>query len=376
MLENRKNRILVVDDEPSIRKAIQMSLQAKNYIVEVAVDGSEAILKNGQHPFDLAILDLVLPNANGLEILRALRKDAPDLLAVIITGSGSLQSSIEAIELEVSAYIEKPLRMDSILKAVFKGLHDKAKKEDMVREQVEALSKELCGDISIDKTASYYIHQVNNPLTSILGYAELAMMSTDSPDSLHECLTQIIESSEKIKSINRAFLKTGSNLHGLIEHIDPVSILDQCLKEFEATFRLKRIAVSASTTHSKAGISGNRFELEQVFKNLMANAIDALEGYAEKTLHIETEIPASYHHMLIHIQDNGCGIPEETLKDIFQLKFTTKPKGNGIGLYIVRELIRRMNGDILVESVVGKGTKFTLKLPVSDSFGVQNFIRY
>jgi len=364
MTENKGNRILVVDDEPSIRKAIQMSLRARNYIVDVAADGSEGIQMNRRHLFDLAILDLALPDTDGLEVLRALRKDAPDLLAVIITGSGSLESSIEAIELEVVAYIEKPLRLQSILEAVSKGPQNRTKKEDSIRERVKTLSKELCGDIPIDRTASYYIHQVNNPLANILGYAELAMISTDRPESLHQYLTRIIESSEKINSINRAFLRTGRDLHGSIEQIDPGPILDQCLQGFEANFRLKGIAVNANTAHSKATVSGNRFELEQILKNLIANAIDALEGYVEKTLRVEIEVPEPRRHALIHVQDNGCGIPEDALKSIFQPEFTTKPNGNGIGLHIARELARRMGGDIRVESVAGKGAKFTLKLPV------------
>lgn len=364
MSGEKRNRILVVDNEPSIRKAIQMSLQARNYTVDVAADGSEGTHMNRRHPYDLVILDLVLPSANGLEILRALRKDAPDILAVIITINDSLTSSIEAIELEVAAYIEKPLRMQSILEAVSKGFHNKAKKGLLIRKQVKSLSKKLREDIPFDQTSSHNTHQVNSPNTTIFGNAELAMMATDSPELLHQYLARIIKSSEKINSINRAFLRSGKNLHGSIEHFDPNIILHQCLQDFEAITSLMGIAVKVPTAYHKVTVSGNRFEFELILNNLLANAIDALEEYDEKTLRIEVEVPDFHHHMLIHIQDNGRGIPEEKMDTIFQPKFTTKPNGNGIGLHITRELLLRMEGDIQVESVVGNGAKFSLKLPI------------
>lgn len=121
-------RILIVEDDSSIRKALTMGLSAKQYEVDSAPDGISGGYKGEQNPYDVLITDLNLPGDNGLEVIRKTKMRNPDIVSIIITGRGSMESSIEAIRLEVAAYLEKPVSMKTVENAVKKGLEKRKKK--------------------------------------------------------------------------------------------------------------------------------------------------------------------------------------------------------------------------------------------------------
>lgn len=108
---------------------------------------------------------------------------------------------------------------------------------------------------------------------------------------------------------------------------------------------------------------GDQFGLEQVIKNLVLNAVDAMDGRTEKTLTITVTPPTNSATVGFIIEDTGCGIREEILSKIFEPYFTDKHNGNGLGLEIIKNIVEKHSGEVLVESQVGTGSKFTIRLP-------------
>ena len=121
-------RILVIDDEASIRKALQIGLDSANYQVDLASDGESGILLGKNQAYDVVIADLSLPDITGLEVIKKIKNATPDIIPIIITGNGSMQSSLEAIRLEVSDYLEKPLNLENVKDAISRGVK---KREEM-----------------------------------------------------------------------------------------------------------------------------------------------------------------------------------------------------------------------------------------------------
>ncbi len=115
-------RILVVDDEPSIRDLLSKTLALAEYEVDLAPDGKTAIERLRIVPYDLLITDLRMPGVDGLSVIREGRRLRPDLPVIIITGYSTEASAIEAVNLGVSGYLTKPFRVPRVLAAAAKAL--------------------------------------------------------------------------------------------------------------------------------------------------------------------------------------------------------------------------------------------------------------
>ena len=105
--------------------------------------------------------------------------------------------------------------------------------------------------------------------------------------------------------------------------------------------------------------------LEQVFKNLILNAIDAMDGCRGKRLNIRTELDSSGNHARIQVQDTGCGVAEPILEKLFTPYFSSKPNGNGLGLAVVKNVVKQHKGSVSVQSIENKGATFTVCLPLA-----------
>jgi len=140
-------RILVVDDDESIRKTLATILEEEGYVVDTAENGKEAIKKSNAKFYNLALIDIRLPDIEGTKLLTALKETSPPMVKIIITGYPSLQNAVEAVNKGADAYILKPFNIDNVLNIVREHLEKQreAKKysEEKVTEFIETRVKEL-----------------------------------------------------------------------------------------------------------------------------------------------------------------------------------------------------------------------------------------
>jgi len=129
-------RILVVEDEAPIRKALQMGLTSKDYSVDLASDGASGILLGREKNYDILITDLCLPDINGIEVIEKIKHSLPEIIPIVITGRGDMQSSLEAIRVEVSDYLEKPLSLSSIKTSIARGIKRRSAKREAIENQL------------------------------------------------------------------------------------------------------------------------------------------------------------------------------------------------------------------------------------------------
>lgn len=211
-------------------------------------------------------------------------------------------------------------------------------------------------------------HEINNPLNYIKSGKEILKMITEQEnseiiikdkDTFETVLDGIDLGVDKIMNITKslgAFTTTSDKLDNRVylNKIldDTLTILDHDLKN--------RIQVIREYADKEAYVTGNEGKLYQVFSNLITNSIHAIEGSGEITI----STTETKEQVLISIADSGSGISEEVINKIFDPFFTTKEqgKGTGLGLSIVYNIIKDLNGDIEIDSTVGKGTTVTIKL--------------
>jgi DNA-binding NtrC family response regulator len=140
-------RILIVDDDESIRKTIEAVLKQEKYIVETAANGREAIEKSKANFYNLALIDIRLPDMEGTKLLAAIKDTTPKMVKIIVTGYPTLQNAIEAVNEGADGYILKPMKIDQMLKKIKEHLkkQEKNKKysEQKVTEFIETRAKEL-----------------------------------------------------------------------------------------------------------------------------------------------------------------------------------------------------------------------------------------
>jgi len=140
-------RILVIDDDENIRTVFRMNLESRGYTVETASNGEEAIRKAGERPYQLALIDIKLPDIEGTELLKVLAKVAPTMKRMIVTGFPTLQNAIKAVNQGADMYVLKPVRMEDLFRKVEELLEshrDEAEYgEKKVEEYIEAKAREL-----------------------------------------------------------------------------------------------------------------------------------------------------------------------------------------------------------------------------------------
>jgi DNA-binding NtrC family response regulator len=141
------NRILVIDDDASIRDVLTAVLEREGYLVDVAENGSEAIRKSKIRFYNLALIDIRLPDMEGTRLLTELKETIPKMIKIILTGYPSLQNAVEAVNKNADGYLVKPINMEDLLKTV-KRLLEKQREErkfseEKIVEFVESRAKEL-----------------------------------------------------------------------------------------------------------------------------------------------------------------------------------------------------------------------------------------
>ncbi len=223
---------------------------------------------------------------------------------------------------------------------------------------------------SIGLLAAGVAHEINNPLTSVAGYAEaLVRRFREEPGladdhrlrDFKKYLEVIIRESYRCKGIIDSLLSFSRKSEGTVGSVDINQILQEVIELVRHKARNENIEILVSLQVDLPLISGDPSGLRQVFMNLTMNALQAIDGPGQ------VEIATMIHDgsVIASISDNGCGIPISLMDQIWDPFFTTKGVGQGLGLglAVTYNIIKKHGGEISVESKQNKGTKFTVRLP-------------
>lgn len=221
---------------------------------------------------------------------------------------------------------------------------------------------------AIGTLASGVAHELNNPLNNI--YLSAQVLAQEAGDScsleVKGAVKDIVGQTERVKRIVRDLLEFARGRELRFQEIDLIALISDAYRHAASSRDMGGIRFSFSGEPSSLVVSADAGQLEQVFTNLFINAADALELKGNITVTVQ-EVSG---RVVVRISDTGKGIPEESVDKIFEPFFTTKDKGTGLGLAIVYNIIKKHHGDITVRSEEGKGTTFTLTLPVHHEVGI------
>jgi signal transduction histidine kinase len=362
-----QRRILLVEDDHSIRDALRGILAEEGYAVTTAENGRQALeqLGSGGAP-DLIVLDLRMPIMDGWEF-RALQKNDPKLAGIPVLAV-SADGSAKAAAIDAEAYLRKPLSTDALLGTITRILSDLERRRLLGRlEEAERFA-------ALGRLAASVGHEINNPLAYIL--SNLRYLSTELRDltkseeererwqEVEEALGDALHGAERVRKIVQA-LKTLARAQ--IEppsQVDLNAVLDRTLEMMEQ--ELRRRARLVKDYGVSRPVMGDEGRLGQVFLNLLLNAVQAIpEGQPESHEIRVTTRQDLAGNAIVEVRDTGHGIAPEILPRIFEPFFTTKEagEGTGLGLSICHATIEAMGGEIEVQSEPGRGSTFRILLP-------------
>jgi two-component system, NtrC family, sensor kinase len=215
----------------------------------------------------------------------------------------------------------------------------------------------------IGQLAAGVAHEINNPLASILLFSRLVGQQVPLDGRAKENLDRIEKETKRCHSIVQSLLDFSRQREPAVESVDINGLLDSTLKLFEGQHLFHNIQVVKNYNPALSTIQADPSQLQQVFMNMIINAVDAMKGKGRLTL--ETTNSGEEGFIVIRISDTGCGIPPENINRIFDPFFTTKGVGHGtgLGLSVSYGIIQRHNGDIGVSSSLENGSTFTITLP-------------
>ena len=208
-------------------------------------------------------------------------------------------------------------------------------------------------------------HEVKNPLASIRGFAQLGIRKTAEDDPMGEYFRIIEKETGRSLKILNNLLKFSRQETAELSRIDLNEVVTDTLKLVGHQLGMKKVQLDSTLFDGRLNVLGNANQIEQVLLNLCVNAGDAMEADGGGTLTVTTDLVDGTAR--ITTTDTGCGIPPEVKRKIFDPFFTTKPvgKGTGLGLSVSYGIVKEHKGEITVESEIGKGTTFTITIPLA-----------
>jgi len=376
-----ENRILVVDDEKEIRDFLFKALsRIAGFRVELAENGEEALKKIEKEIFDLVLTDLKMPDMDGLQLVAEIAKSKPEILTVLMTGHGSIDSALEAMKRGASDYLTKPLNLEEMFVRLQKVLEEKqrfVKLKDFAA-QLEKANQDLK---RIDEMKSEFVsiasHELRTPLASIKNAVQLILQGKTGEinENQKKFLSMADRNISRLTNIlndllNLSRIESGK-IEMKIEELDPRALIEFILSSLRPQADGKSAQLKIEIGKKLPSVYGDREKVEQILTNLVGNAIKFTPEGGEISVSAQPS-PRGGNKLAISVRDSGIGISEDQQEKIFE-KFHQvegslhrSVSGTGLGLAITKGLVEAHHGEIWVESEIGKGSTFTFTLPISE----------
>ena len=361
--------VLVVDDEYGPRESIAFSLSGE-FAVDTAERAKEALAKLRAKPYAAVVLDIRMPEMDGIRALEELRKIDPHVAVIMLTGYGTLLTAQQAMVAGANQYLRKPPDIPELIEAVRKQAAGTRLRRAQAQAASDAQNLNLALKREIEtnepqiwqaRASVELVHDLNNPLTVVIGYAALVaeearLLGQRDPDlakKLLEYAAMVEKAAEYCHHLSENW-RLASKQATEFQRVDLV----QVAQEVRQVIFFGNVAIQC-TGLGQAFVRGSKFELMRVLQNVFKNSLEA------GATRIAVTLAAKAEHIELSIADNGAGMDADRVKRAMHGGFSSKASGTGLGLSICRHLAGTHGATFTLESTVGKGTTVKLVFPAA-----------
>jgi len=362
-------RILIVDDNEVNREMLSRQLERQRHEVVTAPDGPTALAMLKARPFDVVLLDLMMPGMSGFEVLQAVRADPTlgNVAVILVSALDEMDSVVLCIEAGAEDYLFKPVN-PTLLRARLKSTLDKLRAEETVRRKQRLES--------IGLLAAGVAHDFNNLLTGIIGNAQILEQTLALADD-RGMAQSIVDAGERAAELTKQLLAYAGKAPLQMQPLDLAGVI----RASEALIRAslpKKIQLELRLSDAPTVVADAN-QVRQALLNLTLNAGEAIGPDCPGTVWVETGVedvdgahfdvmpdqPASGRFGWFEVRDTGCGMDQATVSKIFEPFFSTKFLGRGLGLAAVAGIVRAHRGFVRVRSTSGAGAALRVYFPLA-----------
>jgi len=355
--------IVVIDDDYAMRLSCKKILSKMGFQVETFEDGARGLEGVAKLKPALLVVDLKMPGISGMEVIARVHEIDPEIIIVVITGYGTIDTAVGAMKCGAYDFLPKPFSPDELRVIVNRGLERRRLALESRRGEVErALLKR--------RFITFVSHQLQTPLVAIHQYLNVLKHLDNTPEAAakrQEWFDRCLERTEEMQALIKDWLTLATVGGGSFSRqqvkVDLKEIIAEILNTCEEMAAANCVSLAAQMPENNYFVRGDRTCLSVLFENLIANAIKYNKPGGKVTISAEVldgEIAVS-------VIDTGVGIPEKYRQFLFEEFFRIegegkKTAGTGLGLSICKRIVSEMGGSISVESQVNVGSTFRVRL--------------
>ncbi len=358
-MSKEKIRVLYIDDEVNNLHAFK-ALFRKEYDIFIAESAEEGTKLLADEQVHVIICDQRMPGMTGVEFFESILDKYPHPIRILLTGYTDIQAVVEAINRgQIYRFIDKPWDQQ-VLSVAIQNAYEIYHTKFLLREQNIQLQKAYD---ELDKFVYSASHDLRAPLASILGIIKVAR--TDDANKMPEYIDMIDHTVNRMDAFVQNIIKyyRSNRVDVEINHINFQNIINEIVDELShhiMDLNIKFIKLYDEPVFIRSDESRIRI----IINNILLNAIKFHEEDSNSK-EINIRVFSTHEKSIVEVEDNGIGIDPEHHEKIFEMFFrgVHKNAGSGVGLYVAKEALKRINGSVRVESTPGKGSKFIVQIP-------------
>jgi signal transduction histidine kinase len=362
--------LLVVDDDAANREVLSRRLERQGHEVRTASSGSDAMRILGEAAFDLVLLDIMMPEMDGYEVLGRIKADSrlQNIPVIMISALNELQSVVRCIEAGAEDYLTKPFNA-TLLKARIGASLEKKRgrdRESALFEQLQNNYKRLQElETQRDDMRNMIVHDLRTPLTAVMVGVEMMENDAELNEMQHEIMTIAAGGGRTLLGMINDLLDVEKMESGSAQlqydEVNAASLVAVGVAQVAFLAEESRTSLVTDVAEDLPVFFGDEKKLSRTLVNLIGNAIKFTGAGT-------VIVSANYDGAMIRfaVRDTGQGIPAESFGRIFEKfgQLDSRRVGTGLGLAFCKLAVEAHGGDIMVESTLGKGSTFSFTVPV------------